>query len=116
MGAARPSPSGPDPALSSPGAAHAGLRYVDFPPGVRPDAVRPGFSAARAVPGVVRVQLQIPPDATVRRPATGGRHHAYVLATAPTAGSLTRVLDRAAALLGRGAPERRSRQPETGFA
>ncbi|MGW5846791.1 ATP-grasp domain-containing protein [Streptomyces sp. NPDC055254] len=105
----------PDP-LRIPRAAHAGLRYVDFPPGLRPDAVRPGLRAARAVPGVVRVQLQIPPDATVRRAPTGTRHHAYVLATAPTEGALTRALDRAAALLGQGAPERRSRQPETGFA
>ncbi|MFD3539531.1 ATP-grasp domain-containing protein [Streptomyces sp. NPDC058662] len=100
----------------SPRATHAGLRYVDFPPGLSPDAVRPGLSAARAVPGVVRVQLEIPPDATVRRPPAGARHHAYVLATAPTPGSLTRVLDRAAALLGQRVPQPRPRQPETGFA
>lgn len=102
----------PEPA-HSPRAAYAGLRYVDFPPGRGPDAVRPGIAAARAVPGVVRVQLEIPPGATVRHAPTGGRHHAYVLATAPTAGGLARILDRAAALMR--PADRRIRQPE-GFA
>ncbi|MFG2986049.1 ATP-grasp domain-containing protein [Streptomyces sp. NPDC048258] len=96
----------PDP-VHSPRAAYAGLRYVDFPPGHRLDGVRPGIAAARAVPGVVRVQLEIPPGATVRRAPTGALHHAYVLATAATAGSLARTLDRAGALLG---------QSEAGFA
>ncbi|WP_412077020.1 ATP-grasp domain-containing protein [Streptomyces xanthophaeus] len=99
-----------------PRAAHAGLRYVDFPPGRRLDGVRPGLAAARAVPGVVRVQLEVPAHATVRRAPTGGLHHAYVLATGPTAGSLARTLDRAAGLLGQDPAGRRSRQPETGFA
>lgn len=104
----------PDP-VRSPRAAHAGLRYVDFPPGRRLDGVRPRLAAARAVPGVVRVQVEIPLDATVRRAPTGALHHAYVLASAPTAGSLARTLTRAAGLLG-GASERRARQPEGGFA
>ncbi|MBT2545608.1 hypothetical protein J7E99_34210 [Streptomyces sp. ISL-44] len=108
----------PDP-VHSPRTAYAGLRYVDFPPGFGPGGVRPGIAAARAVPGVIRVQLEIPSGATVRRAPTGGLHHAYVLATAPTAGSLARTLDRAAGLLGQGVPGRRTRQlrqPETGFA
>ncbi|MFD3700549.1 ATP-grasp domain-containing protein [Streptomyces sp. NPDC058646] len=99
-----------------PRAAHAGLRYVDFPPGRRLDGVRPRLAAARAVPGVVRVQLAVPPDATVRSAPTGGLHHAYVLATGPTPGSLAGTLDRAAGLLGQGPAGRRTRQPETGFA
>lgn len=108
----------PDP-VRTPRAAYAGVRYVDFPPGRRPDGFRRGIAAARAVPGVVRFQLEIPPGATVRSAPTGGLHHAYLLATAPTAGSLARTLDRAAALLGQGVPQRRIRQlrqPETGFA
>lgn len=108
----------PDPE-HSPRTAYAGLRYVDFPPGRGPGGVRPGIAAARAVPGVIRVQLEIPSGATVRRAPTGGLHHAYVLATAPTAGSLARTLDRAAGLLGQGVPgrwTRQLRQPETGFA
>ncbi|MFD9411495.1 ATP-grasp domain-containing protein [Streptomyces sp. NPDC059989] len=96
----------PDP-VRSPRAAYAGLRYVDFPPGRRVDGFRPGLAAARAVPGVVRVQLEIPPGATVRRPPTGARHHAYVLATAAGADAVARVLDRAAGLMS---------QPEAGFA
>ncbi|MFD3678330.1 ATP-grasp domain-containing protein [Streptomyces sp. NPDC058613] len=105
----------PDPERS-PRAACAGLRYVDFPPGRRLDGVRPGIAAARAVPGVVRVQLEIPPGATVRRAPTGARHHAYVLATAATPGSLARVLDRATGLLGQVPPARRVPQPEGGLA
>ncbi|MEU9146444.1 ATP-grasp domain-containing protein [Streptomyces sp. NPDC048349] len=88
----------PDP-VRSPRATYAGLRYVDFPPGTGPRGVRPGIAAARAVPGVLRVQLEIPPGATVHRAPTGGLHHAYVLATAPTAGALARTLDRAAGLM-----------------
>lgn len=84
----------------SPRAAYAGLRYVDFPPGRRVDGFRPGLAAARAVPGVVRVQLEIPSGATVRRPPTGALHHAYVLATAARADAVARVLDRAAGLMG----------------
>ncbi|MER5733440.1 ATP-grasp domain-containing protein [Streptomyces sp. NPDC002138] len=65
-----------------PRAAHAGLRYVDFPPApARPTAL----AAARAVPGVVRVQLSHP--------------HPYILATAPTAKALTTTLTRATSLL-----------------
>ncbi|MCY0952941.1 ATP-grasp domain-containing protein [Streptomyces sp. H27-S2] len=105
----------PDPERS-PRAACAGLRYVDFPPGRRLDGARPGIAAARAVPGVVRVQLEIPPGATVRRAPTGARHHAYVLATAATPGSLARVLDRATGLLGQVPPARRIPQPEGGLA
>ncbi|MFD3777390.1 ATP-grasp domain-containing protein [Streptomyces sp. NPDC058612] len=105
----------PDPERS-PRAACAGLRYVDFPPGRRLDGLRPGIAAARAVPGVVRVQLEIPPGATVRRAPTGARHHAYVLATAATPGSLARVLDRATGLLGQVPPARRIPQPEGGLA
>ncbi|MFD9378842.1 hypothetical protein ACFWBH_25465 [Streptomyces sp. NPDC059999] len=89
----------PDPPRR-PRAAHAGLRYVDFPPGRRTDGAGPGIAAARAVPGVVRVHLEVPRGAVVRRPPTGARHHAYVLATASTAGSLGTVLDRATGLLG----------------
>lgn len=88
-----------------PRAACAGLRYVDFPPGSHVDRVRPALAAARTVPGVVRVQLEIPPDALVRRAPTGALHHAYVLATAPTAATLTRTLDRAAVLLARSGQE-----------
>ncbi|MEU7603176.1 ATP-grasp domain-containing protein [Streptomyces sp. NPDC041003] len=106
----------PEPArVPRPRTAHAGLRYVDFPPG-RLDGVRAALAAARAVPGVARVQLEIPPGALVRRAPTGALHHAYVLATGPTAGSLARTLDRAAGLLGQGAPGGlRGPQPE-GFA
>ncbi|MFD5933387.1 ATP-grasp domain-containing protein [Streptomyces sp. NPDC060333] len=89
----------PDPPRR-PRAAHAGLRYVDFPPGRRTDGAGPGVAAARAVPGVVRVHLDVPRGAVVRRPPTGARHHAYVLAAAPTAGSLDAALDRATGLLG----------------
>lgn len=96
----------PDP-VRSPRAAYAGLRYVDFPPGRRVDGIRPGLAAARALPGVVRVQLEIPPGATVRRPPTGALHHAYVLATAARADTVARVLDRATGLMS---------QPEAGFA
>ncbi|WP_073912536.1 ATP-grasp domain-containing protein [Streptomyces sp. CB00455] len=99
-----------------PRTAHAGLRYVDFPPGCRLDGVHPGLAAARAVPGVVRVQLQIPPGATVRRAPTGALHHAYVLAAAATPGSLSRALDRAAGLLHQARPARRIPQPEGGLA
>ncbi|MFF3679720.1 ATP-grasp domain-containing protein [Streptomyces sp. NPDC002120] len=103
----------PEPArVPRPRTAHTGLRYVDFPPG-RLDGVRDALAAARAVPGVARVQLEIPPGALVRRAPTGARHHAYVLATAPTAGSLARTLDRAATLLR--AADRRVPQPD-GFA
>ncbi|MFD3329478.1 ATP-grasp domain-containing protein [Streptomyces sp. NPDC058701] len=105
----------PDPARS-PRAACAGLRYVDFPPGRRLDGVRPGIAAARAVPGVVRVQLEIPAGATVRRAPTGALHHAYVLATAATPGSLARTLDRATGLLGQAPPARLIPQPEGGLA
>ncbi|MBT2480918.1 ATP-grasp domain-containing protein [Streptomyces sp. ISL-94] len=98
----------PDPVRSPRAATHAGLRYVDFPPGVRVDGIRPGLTAARSVPGVVRVQLEIPLDATVRRAPTGGLHHAYVLATAPTAGALAHRLERAAGLLGRPDPSARA--------
>ncbi|MEU9082157.1 ATP-grasp domain-containing protein [Streptomyces sp. NPDC048357] len=98
--------------VTRPRTAHAGLRYVDFPPG-RLDGVRAALAAARAVPGVARVQLEIPPGALVRRAPTGARHHAYVLAAAPTADSLARALDRAAGLLR--AADRRVRQPD-GFA
>ncbi|WP_411105756.1 ATP-grasp domain-containing protein [Streptomyces sp. cmx-4-9] len=97
-----------------PRAAHAALRYVDFPPGRRLDGIRPGLAAARSVPGVVRVQLDVPMGGTVRCAPTGALHHAYVLATAPTAGSLARTLDRAAGLLAQS--PRRTRQPETGLA
>ncbi|MCX5194816.1 ATP-grasp domain-containing protein [Streptomyces sp. NBC_00249] len=94
----------PDPPRR-PRTAHAGLRYVDFPPGLRlTEAAAPRLAAARAVPGVVRARLEVPPDATVRRAPTGGLHHAYVLAAAPTAAALTRALDRAAGLLGRPGP------------
>ncbi|MFF5805266.1 ATP-grasp domain-containing protein [Streptomyces sp. NPDC012746] len=86
--------------LRRPHATYAALRYVDFPPGTRVERTGPALAAARAVPGVVRVRLAVPPGATVRRAPTGSLHHAHVLATAPTAHSLTRVLDRAAALLG----------------
>lgn len=76
------------------------------------------------MPGVVRVQLEIPPGAVVRRAPTGALHHAYVLATAPTPGGLARVLDRAVTLLGQNPPQgrpqnppqRRTRQPDAGFA
>ncbi|MGR4883144.1 ATP-grasp domain-containing protein [Streptomyces sp. LARHCF249] len=101
--------------VRSPRAAYAGLRYVDFPPGLGPGGVRQGVTAARAVPGVVRVQLEIPVGATVLRAPTGGLHHAYVLATAPTAGALARTLDRAAGLMRPLDRDRRIRQPE-GFA
>ncbi|MFI6145252.1 ATP-grasp domain-containing protein [Streptomyces sp. NPDC051109] len=93
----------PEP-VRHPRAAHAGLRYVDFPPGTRVERARPRLAAARAVPGVFRVGLQVPPGATVRAAPTGSLHHVHVLATAPTAGSLASVLDRAAALLGPPAP------------
>lgn len=94
----------PEP-VRRPRTAYAGLRYVDFPPGRRLDGVRPAVAAARAVPGVVRVQLEVPPGSTVRSAPTGALHHAYVLATAPTPGSLTRTLDRATGLLGQARPE-----------
>ncbi|MFJ4780310.1 ATP-grasp domain-containing protein [Streptomyces sp. NPDC088762] len=96
----------PDP-VSSPRATHAGLRYVDFPPGLRVDGIRPGLTAARSVPGVVRVQLEIPPGATVRQAPTGALHHAYVLAAAPTACALEHRLERAVVLLRR--PDRPAR-------
>ncbi|MFE3286103.1 hypothetical protein ACFXJJ_23760, partial [Streptomyces sp. NPDC059233] len=79
-----------------------------------------GLAAARCVPGVVRVQLEIPPGAVVRRAPTGALHHAYVLATGPTADGLARTLDRAVTLLGQGPsqgpPTRRTRQPDAGLA
>ncbi|MFD3548052.1 ATP-grasp domain-containing protein [Streptomyces sp. NPDC058655] len=103
----------PDP-VRSPRAAHAGLRYVDFPAGRRLDGVHPGIAAARAVPGVVRVQLEIPPGATVRRAPTGALHHAYVLATARTPAALAGTLDRATGLLGQAPPARRIPQPKGG--
>ncbi|MFJ3201976.1 ATP-grasp domain-containing protein [Streptomyces sp. NPDC086989] len=93
----------PEP-VHHPRTAHAGLRYVDFAPGTRIERAHPGPAAARAVPGVVRVRLEVPPGTTVRRTPTGSLHHAHVLAAAPTAASLTRILDRAAALLGRAGP------------
>ncbi|MFE2164726.1 ATP-grasp domain-containing protein [Streptomyces sp. NPDC059447] len=106
--------------VRSPRAGHAGLRYVDFPPGPLSGGVRPALAAARCVPGVVRVQLEIPPGAVVRRAPTGALHHAYVLATGPTAHGLARALDRAVALLGQGRsqgpPTRRTRQPDAGLA
>ncbi|MFI5666900.1 ATP-grasp domain-containing protein [Streptomyces sp. NPDC051704] len=89
----------PEP-VRHPRAAHAGLRYVDFPPGTRVGRAGSGAAAARAVPGVFRVGLEVPQGATVREAPTGSLHHAHILATAATAGSLARVLDRAAALLG----------------
>ncbi|MEV7522972.1 hypothetical protein [Streptomyces sp. NPDC091371] len=105
----------PDP-VRSPRATHAGLRYVDFPPGPFPGGNRQGLCAARAVAGVVRVQVEVPPGAVVRRAPTGALHHAYVLATAPTADGLARTLDRAVTLLGERPPVRRTRQPDAGFA
>ncbi|MFK0196587.1 ATP-grasp domain-containing protein [Streptomyces lavendulae] len=99
----------PAPVRKPPATAHAGLRYVDFPPGGGPAGAADALAAARALPGVVRVQLQVPPDATVRRAPTGALHHAYVLATGPTRPALTRSLDRAATLLHAPAPARRSR-------
>ncbi|MEV7416414.1 ATP-grasp domain-containing protein [Streptomyces sp. NPDC089919] len=80
-----------------PRAAHAGVRYLDFPAGPVPLA---GLAGIRALPGVVRVALRIPPGAVVRHPPTGGRHHAWVLATAPTAFELAATLSRATELLG----------------
>ncbi|MFD7559455.1 hypothetical protein ACFV9E_33610 [Streptomyces sp. NPDC059835] len=86
------------------------------------------LAAARSVPGVVRVQLQIPPGAVVRSAPTGALHHAYVLATDRTADGLARTLDRAVTLLGQGQgqgegqggsqgpPTRRTRQPDAGLA
>ncbi|MFE2245421.1 ATP-grasp domain-containing protein [Streptomyces lavendulae] len=99
----------PAPVRKPPATAHAGLRYVDFPPGGGPAGAADALAAARALPGVVRVQLQVPPDATVGRAPTGALHHAYVLATGPTRPALTRSLDRAATLLHAPAPARRSR-------
>ncbi|MGW1640055.1 ATP-grasp domain-containing protein [Streptomyces lavendulae] len=99
----------PAPVRKPPATAHAGLRYVDFPPGGGPAGAADALAAARALPGVVRVQLQVPPDATVRRAPTGALHHAYVLATGPTRPALTRSLDRAATLLHTPAPARRGR-------
>ncbi|MBT2407489.1 hypothetical protein J7I97_12720 [Streptomyces sp. ISL-87] len=49
---------------------------------------------------MVRVQLAVPRGGTVRRAPTGARHHAYILATAPTAGGAARILDEAVTLLG----------------
>ncbi|MFE2150738.1 ATP-grasp domain-containing protein [Streptomyces lavendulae] len=99
----------PAPVRKPPATAHAGLRYVDFPPGGGPAGAADALAAARALPGVVRVQLQVPPDATVRRAPTGALHHAYVLATGPTRPALTRSLDRASTLLHTPAPARRGR-------
>ncbi|MFJ9338183.1 acetyl-CoA carboxylase biotin carboxylase subunit family protein [Streptomyces sp. NPDC101733] len=108
----------PDPPRR-PRATHAGLRYVDFPPGLRLAEAAPALARARALPGVVRVRLQVPPDATVRSAPTGTLHHAHLMATAPTAAALTRVLDGAAALLlqgpGRAGP-RAARQGDCGLA
>ncbi|MFB0629890.1 ATP-grasp domain-containing protein [Streptomyces sp. AB3(2024)] len=94
----------PTPVRKPPATAHAGLRYVDFPPGSGPAGAADALAAARALPGVVRVQLQVPPDATVRRAPTGALRHAYVLATGPTRPALTRSLDRATTLLHTPAP------------
>ncbi|MEU9030223.1 ATP-grasp domain-containing protein [Streptomyces sp. NPDC048383] len=103
--------------------AHAGLRYVDFPPGRRLAEAGPRLAAARAVPGVVRARLTVPPDMVVRTAPTGGHHHAHLLATAPTAALLRSTLDDAADLLTRdprdpapGRPCRPPRQPDRGFA
>ncbi|MEV8534945.1 ATP-grasp domain-containing protein [Streptomyces sp. NPDC051211] len=89
----------PGPAPSPRTPAHAGLRYVDFPPGHRLAGSRAGLAAARAVPGVLRIGLAVPPNATVRRPPTGTLHHAYVLAAAPTPADLDHALARAVSLL-----------------
>ncbi|MFJ6936981.1 ATP-grasp domain-containing protein [Streptomyces sp. NPDC101132] len=86
----------PEP-VRRPGAPHVGLRYLDFPPGHR--ISQRELTAARAVPGVVRVTLRIPVGATVRRPPSGSFHHAYVLAAARTAPALAATLAHAAALL-----------------
>ncbi|MFD8981541.1 ATP-grasp domain-containing protein [Streptomyces sp. NPDC059564] len=94
----------PAPVRKPPVTAHAGLRYVDFPPGCRLDGLAVALAAARALPGVARVQLEVPPDATVRHAPTGALHHAYVLATGPTRHALARSLDRATALLRAPAP------------
>ncbi|MFE3761974.1 ATP-grasp domain-containing protein [Streptomyces sp. NPDC059104] len=94
----------PAPVRKPPATAHAGLRYVDFPPGSGPADAADVLAAARALPGVVRVRLQVPPDATVHRAPTGTLHHAYVLATGPTRPALTRSLDRATTLLHTPAP------------
>ncbi|MEU8776662.1 ATP-grasp domain-containing protein [Streptomyces sp. NPDC048606] len=88
----------PDPPRR-PRAAHAGLRYVDFPPGLRLALAAPALAAARAVPGVVRARLDVPAHATVRHAPTGALHHAHVIASAPTAAALHGALDRATALL-----------------
>ncbi|MFD3556168.1 acetyl-CoA carboxylase biotin carboxylase subunit family protein [Streptomyces goshikiensis] len=85
--------------LRRPHAAHAALRYVDFPPGLRVDGLGPALAAARSLPGVIRVGLRIPAGATVRRAPTGALHHAHVLAAAPTAAALARTLDLSLALL-----------------
>ncbi|MEU8459478.1 ATP-grasp domain-containing protein [Streptomyces sp. NPDC029003] len=95
----------PGPVRRPPVAAHAGLRYVDFPPGCRLDGLTGALAAARAVPGVVRVPLAVPADATVQHAPSGSLHHAYVLATGPTRHALARSLDRATALLRVPAPD-----------
>ncbi|MDX2389640.1 ATP-grasp domain-containing protein [Streptomyces sp. DK15] len=112
----------PEP-VRRPRAAHAGLRYVDFPPGRRLAEAGPRLAAARAVPGVVRARLTVPPDTVVRAAPTGGHHHAQLLATAATAALLRSTLDDAADLLARdprdpapGRPCRPPRQPDRGFA
>ncbi|MDJ0382928.1 ATP-grasp domain-containing protein [Streptomyces sp. G-G2] len=66
--------------LRQPRAAHAALRYV----GVTPPAPT-ALAAARALPGVIRVQLSHP--------------HPYILATAPTAKALSTTLTQATTLL-----------------
>ncbi|MET9603711.1 ATP-grasp domain-containing protein [Streptomyces sp. NPDC006512] len=99
-------------------AAHAGLRYVDFPPGRSLAEAGPRLAAARAVPGVVRARLEVPQGVVVRAAPTGALHHAHLLATAPTAALLRSALDRAADLLTSG-PRARAplpRRPDRGLA
>ncbi|MCB5168638.1 ATP-grasp domain-containing protein [Streptomyces bambusae] len=83
-----------------PRAAHAGLRFLDFPPG--PLDLSGSLPAARALPGVVRIRVDVPPGGTVRHAPTGSFHHGHVLATGRTAAAVAHSLDEAAALL---APE-----------
>ncbi|MFG2618300.1 ATP-grasp domain-containing protein [Streptomyces sp. NPDC048507] len=101
----------PEPVRRPPVAAHAALRYVDFPPGCRLDGLAGALAAARAVPGVVRARLTVPADATVHHAPCGSLHHAYVLATGPTRHALARSLDRATALLCVPAPDPPSHTP-----
>ncbi|MFF5446111.1 ATP-grasp domain-containing protein [Streptomyces sp. NPDC012888] len=83
-----------------PRAGHAGLRYVDLPPGHRLDALPGALASARAtVPGLVAAGPLVPTSGTVGATPTGDGHHAYLLAGGATAASVHRVLERAAALV-----------------